>query len=78
MSLAFLKMKLLKNQNFMDQIKIVSVYKGRPVPSIIFDLLGTRKIAALASYVIETIEQGKMLVIDELDSSLRTIRKQRF
>ena len=54
----------------MDQIKIVSVYKGQAVPSIIFDSLGTRKFAALASYVIEAIEQGKTLVIDELDSSL--------
>ena len=62
--------KILKNQNFMDQIKIVSVYKGQAVPSIIFDSLGTRKFAALASYVIEAIEQGKTLVIDELDSSL--------
>ena len=62
--------KVLKNQNFVDQIKLVSVYKGRPVPSIIFDSVGTRKIAALASYVITSIEQGKTLIIDELDSSL--------
>ena len=62
--------KLLKNQNLMDQIKVISVYKGQAVPSIIFDSLGTRKFAALASYVIEAIEQGKTLVIDELDSSL--------
>ena len=62
--------KLLKNQNLIDQIKIISVYKGKAVPSIIFDSLGTRKFAALASYVIEAIEQGKTLVIDELDSSL--------
>lgn len=62
--------RILKNQNFMDQIKIVSVYKGKEVPSIIFDSLGTRKFAALASYVIEAIEQGKTLIIDELDSSL--------
>lgn len=62
--------KILKNQNLMDQIKVMSVYKGHTVPSIIFDSLGTRKIAALASYVIEAIEQGKTLVIDELDSSL--------
>ena len=62
--------KILKNQNFIDQIKLVSVYKGREVPSIIFDSLGTRKIAALASYVITSIEEGKTLIIDELDSSL--------
>lgn len=62
--------KVLKNQNFIDQIKLVSVYKGREVPSIIFDSLGTRKIAALASYVITSIEDGKTLIVDELDSSL--------
>lgn len=62
--------KILKNQNFMDQIRLVSVYKGKAVPSIIFDSLGTRKIAALASYVINAIEEGKTLIIDELDSSL--------
>lgn len=62
--------KILKDQNFMDQIRLVSVYKGKPVPSIMFDSLGTRKIAALASYVITAIENGKTLIIDELDSSL--------
>ena len=62
--------KVLKNQNFMDQIRLVSVYRGRPVPSILFDSLGTRKIAALASYVITSVEKGKTLIVDELDSSL--------
>lgn len=62
--------KILKNQDIIDQMRMVSVYKGRPVPSIIFDSLGTRKIAALASYVITSIEKGKTLIIDELDSSL--------
>ncbi len=62
--------KILKNQNIMDQIKVMSVYKGHTVPSFMYDSLGTRKFAALASYVIEAIEQGKTLVIDELDSSL--------
>lgn len=62
--------RILKNQDIMDQMRIVSVYKGKPVPSVIFDSLGTRKIAALASYIITTIEEGKTLIIDELDSSL--------
>ena len=61
---------IIKDKNLMDQIKLVSVYKGQAVPSIIFDSLGTRKFASLASYVIETIEQKKTLIIDELDSSL--------
>jgi len=62
--------KLLKNQELMDQIKLVSVYKGKAVPSILFDSLGTKKFAALASYVIEALENGKTLIVDELDSSL--------
>ena len=62
--------EILKNQDLMDQMRIVSVYKGKPVPSIIFDSLGKRKIAALASYVVTSIEKGQTLVIDELDSSL--------
>lgn len=62
--------KIMKNQDLIDQMKLVSVYKGKSVPSIIFDSLGTRKIAALASYVITATEEGKTLIIDELDSSL--------
>lgn len=62
--------RILKNSDIMDQIKLISVYKGKEVPSIIFDSLGTRKISALASYVITAIQEGKTLVVDELDSSL--------
>ncbi len=54
----------------MDQIRLVSTYKGVHVPSMLFDSTGTKKIAALASYVIEGIEQGRILVVDELDSSI--------
>ena len=54
----------------MDQIRLVSTYKGVQVPSLLFDSTGTKKIAALASYIIEGIEQGRMLVVDELDSSI--------
>ncbi len=54
----------------LDQIRLVSVYKGIPVPSVLFDSTGTKKIAALASYVVEALEQGRILVVDELDSSI--------
>ena len=54
----------------MDQIRLVSTYKGVHVPSMLFDSTGTKKIAAMASYVIEALEQGRILVIDELDSSI--------
>ncbi len=35
-----------------------------------YDETGTKKIAALASYVIEGLEEGRILVVDELDSSI--------
>ena len=57
-------------ENVMDRIRLVSVYKGVPVPSLLFDSTGTKKIAAIASYVIEGLEEGKILVIDELDNSI--------
>ena len=54
----------------LDKIRLVSTYKGFPVPSLLFDSTGTKKMAALASYVIDALEDGRILVIDELDSSL--------
>jgi len=64
--------KTLKNQNIVEQAKLVSVYKGKAVPSIQFDSVGTRKFASLASYIIESLEEGKTLLVDELDSSLHS------
>lgn len=57
-------------EQFIDQIRLVSIYKGVPVPSVIFDSTGTKKIAALASYIVEGLEQGRILVVDELDNSI--------
>ena len=57
-------------EQIIDQIRLVSVYRGVAVPSVLFDSTGTKKIAALASYIIEGIEQGRILVVDELDSSI--------
>lgn len=63
--------KALDNpENNMDQIRLVSTYKGVHVPSMLFDSTGTKKIAAIASYVIEALEKGRILVVDELDSSI--------
>ncbi|MCD8119361.1 MAG: ATP-binding protein [Lachnospiraceae bacterium] len=53
-----------------DSMRLVSVYKGVPVPSLLFDSTGTKKIAALASYIIEALERGQTLIIDELDSGI--------
>lgn len=57
-------------ENVMDQIRLVSTYKGVHVPSMLFDSTGTKKIAAIASYVIEALEEGRILIVDELDSSI--------
>lgn len=57
-------------ENIMDQIRLVSTYRGVHVPSMLFDSTGTKKIAAIASYVIEALEQGRILIVDELDSSI--------
>lgn len=57
-------------EKLMEQIRLVSTYKGVKVPSLIFDSTGTKKIAALASYIIEGLENGRVLIVDELDSSI--------
>lgn len=57
-------------ESIMDQIRLVSTYKGIHVPSMLFDSTGTKKIAAIAGYVIEALEQGRILIVDELDSSI--------
>ena len=56
--------------SFMEMLHLASVYRGVPVPSVIYDSTGTKKIAAIASYVIDALENGKILVVDELDNSL--------
>lgn len=57
-------------EKLMEQIRLVSTYKGVKVPSLIFDSTGTKKITALASYIIEGLEKGRILIVDELDSSI--------
>lgn len=62
----------IKNADrLMDQLRLISVHRGRPLPSIKFDSTGTKKIVALASYIVEALEKGKLLIIDELDSGLQ-------
>lgn len=53
-----------------EMLHLASVYKGVTVPSMLFDSTGTKKMAALAGYVIDALEKGHILVIDELDNSL--------
>ena len=54
----------------MELLHLASVYKGVQVPSVLFDSTGTKKMAALASYVLNALEEGRILIVDELDNSL--------
>ncbi len=53
-----------------DMLRLTSIHKGKALPSLQFDSTGTKKMVALASYIIDALDKGKTLVIDELDSSL--------
>lgn len=53
-----------------ENLRLTSVYKGKSVPSLFFDSVGTKKLMGLAGFIIEAIKKGKTLIIDELDSSL--------
>ncbi len=64
------EISLRQGDAFRDKLHLASVYRGIQVPSVLFDSTGTKKLAALASYVLEALEKGRLLVIDELDNSL--------
>lgn len=66
-----LKKAIQNADQLMDQLRLISVHRGKPLPSIKFDSSGTKKIVALASYIVEALEKGKILIIDELDSGLQ-------
>lgn len=56
-----------------ESLKIYSSHNGYKVPSAFFDSTGTFKIIALSGYVFEAISKGKILLIDEIDSSLHHV-----
>ena len=61
---------LISSAPLTEMLHLASIYKGVTVPSMLFDSTGTKKMAALASYVIDALENGRILIIDELDNSL--------
>lgn len=61
---------VLKRIPLVDQFKLMTKYGNKIVPSIMFDSSGTKKVEAIASYVYETLVEGKTLVVDELDNGL--------
>ena len=56
--------------SIVEMLHLTSVYKGISVPSLLYDSTGTKKIVAIASYVIDALENGRILIVDELDNSL--------
>lgn len=56
-----------------EPLKLWSQHDKYKVPSFIFDSIGTQKIIALSGYIYDAIKNGKILIIDELDSSLHHI-----
>ncbi len=59
--------------NSKEILKIWSKHHGSIVPSVLFDSIGTRKLISLAGYIYDSLIEGKLLLIDELDSSLHHI-----
>ena len=53
-----------------DMYRLTSIHRGKAVRSLTFDSTGTKKMVAIASYIIEALTDGKILVVDEIDSSL--------
>lgn len=53
-----------------DMCRLTSIHRGKEVRSLAFDSTGTKKMVAIASYIIEALDEGKILVVDEMDSSL--------
>lgn len=61
---------LSNSKQLLDLLHLTSIYNGVPVPSLLFDSTGTKKIAAISSYVIDALENDRILIVDELDNSL--------
>ena len=57
-------------EEFREKLKLVSVYKNQKIPSFLYDSVGTRKFSCLAAYIVDCLEKGKILFVDEIDSSL--------
>ena len=66
--------KVANNPAFIKEtLKFYSKHNGYRVPSVFFDSVGTQKLIALSGYIYESLSQGKVLIVDEIDSSLHHI-----
>lgn len=59
-----------KFEKAMELFKLVSIHRGRTLPSLMYDSLGTRKIISLAGYVVDILNKGGCLFVDEFDSGI--------
>ena len=64
---------ILRNPLDKSSMSFYSEHKNHRVPSFIFDSVGTRKIIALSGYIYNALKFNKILLIDEIDSSLHHI-----
>lgn len=56
-----------------ESFSFYSKHHGYRIPSFIFDSVGTRKIIVMSGFIYDAIKNGKLLLIDEIDSSLHHI-----
>ena len=64
---------IISNPLDKNKMSLYSKHRGYKVPSFIFDSVGTRKIIALSGYIYDALKHKKILLIDEMDSSLHHI-----
>lgn len=64
----------MNNPSFIkESLKFYSKHNGYRVPSVFFDSVGTLKLVALSGYIYDALNNGKILIVDEIDSSLHHI-----
>ena len=65
---------VMNNPSFIkESLKLYSKHNGYRVPSVFFDSVGTLKLIALSGYIYDALNKGKILIVDEIDSSLHHI-----
>ena len=68
---SYVNEKALKDvTKIFDAFKLYTTYGKTKVPSLLFDSSGTKKIEAVASFIYDTLSEGKTLIIDEMDNGL--------
>lgn len=65
--------KVLNGPIDKSTLSFYSKHKNYRVPSFLFDSVGTKKIIALSGYIYDALKHNKILLIDEIDSSLHHI-----